>query len=124
RPYAHNMAILAALFAFGSKFVGKLLTMALGWASMLLFGRVPQSRQIVLLGLTFGSVIWMVLLIGVLLPAVGTLLLLFIPPQQLVPEDVIRLGMVVGAIAVPAILGALTLALAPAESKTTRDIIG
>ena len=35
------MAILAALFAFGSRFVGKILTTALGWASTLLFGRVP-----------------------------------------------------------------------------------
>lgn len=117
------MAILAALFAFGSKFVGKLLTMALGWASMLLFGRVPQSRQILLVGLTFGSVIWMVLLVGVLLPDVGTVLLLFVPPQEVVSEDVIRLGMVLGAIVVPAILGALTLAFAPTESRTVRGII-
>ena len=62
------MAILAALFAFGSKFVGKILTTALGWASTLLFGRVPQSRQFLLLGITFGSVIWMVLLVGRAVP--------------------------------------------------------
>ena len=99
------MAILAALFAFGSKFVGKILTTALGWASTLLFGRVPQSRQVLLLGLTFGSVIWMVLLVGVLFPDVGTLLLLFIPPQDVVPEGVIRLVMLAGVIVVPAILG-------------------
>ena len=58
------MAILAALFAFGSRFVGKILTTALGWASTLLFGRVPASRQYLLLGITFGSVIWIVLLAG------------------------------------------------------------
>ena len=118
------MAILAALFAFGSKFVGKVLTTTLGWASTLLFGRVPQSRQILLLGLTFGSVIWVVLLVGVLLPDVGTLLLLFIPPQEVVSDDVIRLGMLVGVIAVPAILGALTLAFEPVESRTARGMIG
>ena len=39
------MAILAALFAFGSRFVGKILTTALGWASTLLFGRVPARRR-------------------------------------------------------------------------------
>ena len=114
------MAILAALFAFGSKFVGKILTTALGWASTLLFGRVPQSRQFLLLGITFGSVIWMVLLVGVLLPDVGTALLLFIPSQEIVPEGVIRLLMLLGAIVVPAVLGGLTLALAPATSRTAR----
>ena len=114
------MAILAALFAFGSRFVGKILTTALGWASTLLFGRVPQSRQFLLLGITFGSVIWMVLLIGVLLPDVGTALLLFIPPQDIVPEGVIRLLMLIGAIVLPAVLGALTLALVPAQSRTAR----
>jgi hypothetical protein len=114
------MAILAALFAFGSKFVGKILTTALGWASTLLFGRVPQSRQFLLLGITFGSVIWMVLLVGVLFPDVGTALLLFIPPQEIVPEGVIRLLMLLGAIVVPAVLGGLTLALVPAQSRTAR----
>ena len=118
------MAILAALFAFGSKFVGKTLTTALGWASTLLFGRVPQSRQVLLLGLTFGSVIWMVLLVGVLFPDVGTLLLLFIPPQDVVPEGVIRLIMLAGVIVVPAILGTLTLAFEPAASRTARGSIG
>ena len=38
------MAILAALFAFGSRFVGKILTTALGWASTLLF--VSHDRQL------------------------------------------------------------------------------
>ena len=86
-----DMAILAALFAFGSRFVGKILTTALGWASTLLFGRVPASRQYLLLGITFGSVIWIVLLAGVLFPDVGTFLLLFIPDQDIVPDDVIQL---------------------------------
>ena len=71
------MAILAALVALGSRFAGKVLTTALGWASMMLFGRVPASRQYLLLGITFGSVIWVVLLVGVVLPDVGTFLLLF-----------------------------------------------
>lgn len=114
------MAILAALFALGSRFAGKILTTALGWASSLLFGRVPQSRQYLLLGITFGSVIWVVLVVGVIFPDIGTFLLLFIPQQQIIPEGVIRLVMLIGAIVVPAILGALTLALAPSESRSGR----
>ena len=81
------MAILAALFAFGSKFVGKILTTALGWASTLLFGRVPAVRQFLLLGITFGSVIWMVLLDrGAASPISGPSLLLFIPPRTSSPR--------------------------------------
>ena len=96
------MAILAALVAFGSRFASKVLTTALGWASTLLFGRVPASRQILLLGITFGSVIWMVLLAGFIVPDVGTFLLLLVPPQDFVPEEVIRLLMLIGALSCPA----------------------
>src|SRR5687767_8597274 len=109
------MAILAALFAFGSRFVGKILMTALGWASTLLFGRVPASRQYLLLGITFGSVIWIVLLIGVLIPDVGTFLLLFIPDQDIVPESVIRMIMLIGALIVPGVIGALTLTISNPE---------
>jgi hypothetical protein len=111
------MAFLAALVAFGSKYAGKVLTTALGWASTLLFGRVPASRQIALAGITFGSVIWMVLLAGVALPNLGTFLLLFVPSQGLVPDWVVRLAMLIGALVAPAIIGALTLTLSPVVGR-------
>ena len=107
------MAILAALVALGSRFATKILTTALGWASTLLFGRVPASRQILLLGVTFGSVIWMVLVAGVVVPEIGTFLLFLIPPQDIVPEGVIRLGCSSGRWSCPRVIGALTLALSP-----------
>jgi hypothetical protein len=116
------MAILAALFAFGSRFVGKILTTALGWASTLLFGRVPASRQYLLLGITFGSVIWIVLLAGVLFPDIGLFLLAFVPEQDIVPEGVIRLIMVIGALIVPAVIGALTLMLSSPADRSAKRI--
>jgi len=116
------VAILAALVALGSKFASKILTTTLGWASTLLFGRVPASRQILLLGITFGSVIWLVLLVGIVVPEVGTFLLLLVPPQGFVPEDVIRLVMLIGALIVPGILGVLTLALSPDADRNPRRI--
>jgi hypothetical protein len=114
------MAILAALFAFGSRFVGKILMTALGWASTLLFGRVPAKRQYLLLGITFGSVIWIVLLAGVVVPEIGTFLLLFIPDQDIVPENVIRLIMLIGALIVPGVIGGLTLTLSNPEGASAR----
>ncbi|MBA2701015.1 MAG: hypothetical protein H0U58_04845 [Chloroflexi bacterium] len=120
--YHGAMAILAALFAFGSRFVGKILTTALGWASTLLFGRVPAARQYLLLGITFGSVIWMVLLLGVVFPNVGTLLLVLVPSQEIVPENVIRLIMLIGAAIVPAVVGTLTLMLSSPVDRSPRRI--
>ena len=117
------MAFLAALVAFGSRFASKILTTSLGWASTLLFGRVPASRQILLLGITFGSVIWIVVLIGVIVPDVGAFLLLLIPPQRIVSEDLIRLLMLVGVLVVPGIVGGLTLALSSAEERTPRRAV-
>jgi hypothetical protein len=105
------MAILAALLTLGSRFAGKILTTALGWASTLLFGRVPADRQFLVLGVTFGSVIWMVLVAGVLFPDVGTFLLVLVPSQDVIPESIIRLVMLIGALIVPAVVGGLTLAL-------------
>ena len=116
------MAFLAALLAFGSRFVGKILMTALGWASTLLFGRVPQDRQILLLGITFGSVIWIVLLFGVLFPDIGTFLLVLVPQQDLIPEDVIRLIMLIAALIVPGVIGALTLMLSDRAARTPRRI--
>jgi hypothetical protein len=117
------MAILAALFAFGSRFVGKILTTALGWASTMLFGRVPASRQYLLLGITFGSVIWIVLLVGVLFPDVGTFLLLFIPQQDFVPVETVRLIMLIGALVAPAVIGGITLMLSGPAKRTARDVL-
>jgi hypothetical protein len=118
------MAILAALLALGSRFAGKVLTTALGWASTMLFGRVPASRQLLLLAITFGSVIWVVLLIGVVFPDVGTFLLVLIPKQDVLPDDTVRLIMLVAAILAPAVLGAMTTLLMSPNERTARGIAG
>ena len=48
------MTILTPLVAFVGRFTGKILNMAFGWASTLLFGRVPQSKQLLLSGISLG----------------------------------------------------------------------
>jgi hypothetical protein len=116
------MAIFAALIALGSRFAGKVLTTALGWAATLLFGRVPADRQILLVGITFGSVIWLALLVGVIVPDVGTFLLLLLPAQDIIPESIIRLLMLAGALIVPGVVGGLTLALRRGGERTPRAV--
>jgi hypothetical protein len=117
------VAILAALFALGSRFAGKVLGMALGWAGTLLFGRVPASRQPVILAITFGSVIWLVLLAGIISPDIGTFVLVLVPSQDLVPVEILRLGMLIGALAVPAVVGGLVLWLSPPARRTGRGAV-
>ena len=77
------MAILAGLLGFIGRFAGKVLTTTLGWASTLLFGRVPDDRQVVLALITFGSVVWAALVIGVVLPYVGAFLVAAVPATRL-----------------------------------------
>jgi hypothetical protein len=111
------VAIFASIFALVGRFVGRVLTTTLGWASVLLFGRVPQDRQVWLAVLTFGSLAWVALVIGVLLPDVGALLLAAFPLPDWVPEDLVRLAMLAGAILLPAVLGAVTLLLQDPEER-------
>ena len=111
------MAIVASLFALVGRFVGRVLTTTLGWASVLLFGRVPQDRQIWLAVLTFGSLAWVALAVGVLVPDVGTMLLAAVPRPDWIPEDVVRWAMLGGALLLPAVIGGVTLLLQDPEDR-------
>lgn len=113
------MALIAPLFALLGRFVGRVLTTTLGWASMLLFGRVPQDRQVWLAVLTFGSLVWVAAVAGVLLPDLGAILLAAVPRPEWIPEDLVRLAMLAVALVTPAILGAVTLLLYEPEDRPT-----
>lgn len=95
------MAILASVFALAGRFLGRVLTMALGWATILLFGRIPQSKQLLLSGVTLGSLAWVVALIGVLLPDVGTFLVAAVPVPSFIREEWVRLAMLGAALVIP-----------------------
>jgi hypothetical protein len=111
------MAIIGSLFALLGRFLGRALTTTLGWASVLLFGRVPQDRQIWLAVLTFGSLAWVVSVIGILFPNVGTILLAAVPRPDFISEDLVRLVMLGIALVLPAILGGVTLLLFEPEDR-------
>jgi len=111
------MALIASLFALLGRFVGRVLTTTLGWASVLLFGRIPQDRQVWLALLTFGSLAWVAAVAGVLVPDVGAVLLTALPRPDWIPEDLVRLAMLVSAVLLPAILGGVTLLLFDPEER-------
>jgi hypothetical protein len=113
------MAILATLFGLLGRFTGKILTTSLGWASTLLFGRVPRDRQVFLAAITFGAVIWAVVVIGVVLPDVGAFMLAFIPIPPWVEETWVQLAMLAAALVIPPILGGATLFLLRSKDRPT-----
>lgn len=113
------MAIFASIAGLAGRFVGRFLTTTLGWASTLLFGRVPQRRQVWFAVLTFGSLVWVATVAGIVVPTVGTLLLALMPLPGWVDENVVRLGMLAAALILPGILGAVTLLIADADERST-----
>jgi hypothetical protein len=99
------LAIFATLFAVIGRQAGRVLTTALGWASTLLFGRVPQQKQLLLSLITLGSLAWVVLLLGIALPSVGTFLLTALPLPGFIDQNWVRLAMLIGALVVPLFVG-------------------
>src|SRR6186997_2007566 len=112
-----SMAVIAPLLAFLGRQLGRLVQMVFGWAAILLFGRVPQSKQMLLTGVTFGSVIWVVTLIGILVPDIGAFLIALVPAPDAVKEDWIRLAMIVLAILLPLGIGVAGLFLMDADDR-------
>ncbi|HEU6439070.1 MAG TPA: hypothetical protein VFC12_01405 [Terriglobales bacterium] len=113
------MAILAMLFAAIGKQAGRALTTALGWASTLLFGRVPRQKQLLLSLITLGSLAWVVLLLGIILPGVGTFLLTAIPLPGFIDQNWVRLAMLIGALVMPLLVGLGGLFMVSAGSRPT-----
>src|SRR3954451_8277535 len=74
-----QMAIVQAVLALIFRSAGKLLNTAFGWATGMLFGKVPQDRQIFLSVIAFGSVAWIVAVLGIIFPSFATFLLAFVP---------------------------------------------
>ena len=99
------MAILAGVVGMLSRFAGQVLNTTLGWATLLLFGKVPAKRQALLLVIVFGSLIWVALLAGVLVPTVGAILIAAVPLPDFVDESWVRVAMLIGAIVLPVLIG-------------------
>src|SRR2546423_1035075 len=106
-------AVIAAIF----RSAGRLLNTAFGWATVLLFGRVPQDKQIYLSGIRLGSVAWLLALVGIAFPKLGTFLLSFVPLPEWIDRTWVRLAMLAGAIVIPAIVGLLALRMVDAKER-------
>jgi len=109
------MLEIGFVFAFIGRQLGRVLTLAFNWATILLFGRVPQNRQLYLSGMALTALLWPIVLVGVAFPSFATFVLAFFTvPDWAKPW--VRLAMLVLAIVLPLANGALSARL-PDEDK-------
>ncbi|MFN3653479.1 MAG: hypothetical protein ACK47B_28195 [Armatimonadota bacterium] len=111
------MAIIQGLLAVIARSAGKLLNTVFGWATTLLFGKVSEDRQIYLSIMSFGSVAWLVVAIGVIFPSVGTFLLAFVPLPEWVNDNWVRLIMLAAALLIPLLVGGIALKLLEPDQR-------
>ncbi|HTK44089.1 MAG TPA: hypothetical protein VL749_01895 [Patescibacteria group bacterium] len=99
------MAIVGSVFAMLGRFAGRLLNSALGWATILLFGKVEGRRQTFVLVMALGSLVWVVTFAGVLYPDIAAFVLTFVPVPNFVDDTWIRITMLAAAVALPLLIG-------------------
>jgi hypothetical protein len=104
------------VFAFIGRQLGRVLTVAFNWATTVLFGRVPQDRQLYLSGMALTALLWPIVLAGIAFPSFATFLLgFFTVPDWLNPW--VRLAMLALAIVLPLVNGALSARLPDENSR-------
>jgi hypothetical protein len=111
------VAIVQALIAMLTRSAGRLLNTAFSWATILLFGRVSQDRQIYMSVIAFGSVIWLIVLAGVAFPTVATFLLSFVALPKWVDKTWIRLAMLAAVVVIPAVIGGVSILMLDKERR-------
>ena len=108
------MAIFAGIFGILGRFTGKLLTTALGWASSLLFGRVPRSHQVYLVTMMALSFVWLLLALGLLVPSIASFLASTTPRPPFVDDRWLGYALLYGVLFLPLVVGLFGY-LVPAE---------
>jgi hypothetical protein len=91
--------------------------MTVAWATILLFGRIPQSKQTLLSFITLGSLAWVAALGGVLVPAVGSFLLAAVPKAPFIEDLWLRWIMLGLAALLPLAIGFATVAFIAPEDR-------
>src|SRR5438552_15861991 len=112
------MLEIGFIFAFIGRQLGRGLPLAFNWATIVLFGGVPQDRQLYLSGMALTALVWPIVLAGIAFPSLATFLLgFFTVPDWASPS--VRLAMLALAIALPLVNGALSTRL-PDERERPR----
>jgi hypothetical protein len=111
------MALLQGLLAAVFRSLGKILNTAFGWATILLFGKVPAKKQTYLSAASLGSLVWLIAALGVASPRVAAFLLAFITLPEWFGDNWLRLVMLGAVVIIPPIVGVLALLMVDAEDR-------
>lgn len=111
------MAIVQMIFTVLLRQTGKLLNTVFGWATTLLFGKLPEDRQLYLSITALGSVLWIVVALGVAFPRLAAFLLAFVPMSAHFDPMWVRLGMLAAVVLVPLGVGFVSLYLVPPAQR-------
>src|SRR5436309_1208953 len=101
REIGEDMAIIQAIFAMLLRQAGSVLNTVFGWATTLLFGKLPQSRQTYLSVTALGSVLWIAVVLGIAFPRLGAFLIAFVPFSSALDPGWVRLIMLALALLLP-----------------------
>lgn len=114
------MTVFSALLALFGQLMGGVATATVGWAIVLLFGRVPQAKQSLLAGIGLGSLVWLTALVAAVLPPAGDALVSAIPRPPFVGRDWLSTAVLATAILLPLAIGLATVAAVPEEARPRR----
>jgi hypothetical protein len=107
---------VGVVFAFVGRQLGRVLSLAFNWATIVLFGHVPKDRALFLSGMAGAAVAWPIVLAGIAFPSFATFLLSFMTvPDWLHPW--VRVLMLVLAILLPLAVGWLSSRLPDADKR-------
>ncbi|HZC33567.1 MAG TPA: hypothetical protein VE640_09810 [Candidatus Bathyarchaeia archaeon] len=102
------MIIFSGLLTAFGRMIGAAATMTIAWATILLFGRIPQSKRTVLSFITLGSLAWVAALAGVVFPTIGSFFIAAVPRTDLIQISWLRIGMLFLAALLPLAIGFAT----------------
>lgn len=111
------MALITGIVGLLGRFAGRFANATLGWATTLLFGKVPQGKQSLLLIIVFAALGWVAALVGVIWPDVGALLIAAVPLPDFIDEAWVRLAMLVAAALLPLVVGIVALFIADKDQR-------
>ncbi len=105
------VVLFSALFTTLQRLMGDVATTTVGWATVLLFGRVPQAQQRLLALITLGSLIWLLAVVCVLVPAAGGFVISVVPRPGFVLVAWLQAFILVLAVGLPPAIGYATAAV-------------
>jgi hypothetical protein len=111
------MALITGLVGLLGRFAGRFANATLGWATTLLFGKVPQRKQNLLLIIVFAALGWVAAVVGIIWPDVGSLLIAAVPLPEFVDEAWVRLAMLAAAVLLPLVVGTVALFIADKDQR-------